>query len=68
MPSFGKHSLIMLTYCNVPKIGIKFLKIYHVRILFLASVLLFVAVINPYSVFKILILVCLLFVYTYIST
>jgi len=33
------------------KVGIKLLKISHVRILFLVS-LLFAAVINPYSVFK----------------
>jgi len=38
----------------LPKLGIKLLKISHVRILFLVS-LLFVAVINPYSVFKFLI-------------
>jgi len=50
IPTFGKHSLIMLTYCNGPKVGIKILKISFVRILFLVS-LLFVAVINPYSVF-----------------
>jgi len=41
----------MLTYSNGLKVGIKLLKISHVRILFLAS-LLFVALINPYSVFK----------------
>jgi len=40
----------MLTYCNGPKVGIKLLKLSHV-ILFLVS-LLFVAVINPYSIFK----------------
>jgi len=33
----------------LPKVGIKLLKISYVRILFLVS-LLFVAVINPYSV------------------
>jgi len=52
--TFGKQSLIVLTYCNGPKVGIKLLKISHVRMLFLVS-LLFVAVINPYSVFKLLI-------------
>jgi len=51
MPTFGKHSLTMSTYCNGPKVGIKLLKISHVRILFLVS-LLVVAVINSYSVFK----------------
>ena len=40
----------MLTHCNKPKVGIKPLKISYVGILFLVS-LLFVAVINPYSVF-----------------
>jgi len=45
----------MLTYCNGPKVKIKLLKISHFRILFLVS-LLFVAVVNPYSVFKFLIL------------
>jgi len=54
IPSIGKHSLIMLTYCIKPKVGIKLLNISHVRILFLVS-LLFVAVINPYSVFKFLV-------------
>jgi len=39
----------MLTHCNRPKVSIKLLKISYVRI-FLVS-LLFVAVINPYSVF-----------------
>jgi len=34
IPTFGKHSLIMLTYCNGPKVGIKLLKISHVRISF----------------------------------
>jgi len=38
----------------LPKVGIELLKISHVRILFLVS-LLFVAVMNPYSVFKFLI-------------
>jgi len=33
--TFGKHSFIMLTYCNGPKVGIKLFKISHVRILFL---------------------------------
>jgi len=57
----------------LPKVGIKLLKISHVEILFLVF-LLFVAVINPYSVslnFKFLnILVCLLFIvylYKYIA-
>jgi len=42
----------MLTHYNInrPKVGIKLLKISYVRILILVS-LLFVAVINPYSVF-----------------
>jgi len=31
IPTFGKHSLIMLTYCNGPKVGIKLLKISNVR-------------------------------------
>jgi len=53
IPTFGKHSLIMLTYCIGPKVGIKLLKISHVRISFLVT-LLFVAVINPYSIFKFL--------------
>jgi len=48
----------MLTYCNGPKVGIKLLKVSHVIILFLVS-LLFVAVINPYSVFKFLIIYCM---------
>jgi len=48
IPTFGKHSVIMLTYFNRPKVGIK---PSHVRILFLVS-LLFVAVFNPYSGFK----------------
>jgi len=48
--TFGKHSLIMLTYYNGLKVGIKLLKISYVRILFLVS-LLYVAVINPFSVF-----------------
>jgi len=39
-----------VTYCNGPKVGIKLLKISRVKTLFLVS-LLFVAVINPYSVF-----------------
>jgi len=39
----------MIKEC-LTKVGIKLLKIFHVRILFLVS-LLFVAVINPYSVF-----------------
>jgi len=39
----------MIKEC-LPKVEIKLLKIPHVRILFLIS-LLFVAVINPYSVF-----------------
>jgi len=39
----------MFTHCNRPKVGIKPLKISYVRILFLVF-LLFVAVINPYSV------------------
>jgi len=38
----------------LPKVGIKLVKMSYVRILFLVS-LLFVAVVNPYSVFKILI-------------
>jgi len=38
----------------LPKVGIKLLKISHVRISFLVS-LLFVAVINPYLAFKFLI-------------
>jgi len=42
----------MIKEC-LPKVGIKLLKLSHVRILFLAS-LLFVAVIDPYSAFKIL--------------
>jgi len=50
IPTFGKDSLIMLTHCNRPKVVIKLLKISYVRISFLVS-LLFVAVINPYSVF-----------------
>jgi len=50
----------MIKEC-LPKIGIKLLRISHVRILFLVS-LHFVAVINPYSVLKFLILVCLLFI------
>jgi len=50
IPTFDKHSLIILTHCNRPKVGIKLLKISYVGILFLVS-LLFVAVINPYSVF-----------------
>jgi len=54
IPTFGEHSLIMLTYYNEPKVWIKLLKIPHVIILFLIS-LLYVAVINPYSVFKFLI-------------
>jgi len=37
IPTYGKHSLIMLTHRNGPKVGIKFLKISHVRILFLVS-------------------------------
>jgi len=44
----------MLTDCNGPKVGIKLLKISHVRILFLVSLLL-IAVINPvlnYLIFK----------------
>jgi len=40
----------MLTHSNRPKVGIKLLKIPYVRILFLIS-LLFVTVINLYSVF-----------------
>jgi len=44
---------------SLPKVGIKLLKISHVRILFLVS-LLFVAVINP---FKFLIFKIFLFVY-----
>ena len=40
----------MLTHYNRSKVGIKLLKISYVRILFLVS-LLFIAVINPYSVF-----------------
>jgi len=51
IPTFGKHYLIMLTYCDVPKVGIK---ISHVRVLFLLSSF-FVAVINPYSALKFLI-------------
>jgi len=43
----------MIKEC-LPKVEIKVLKISHVRILSLVS-LLFVAVINPYSVFKFLI-------------
>jgi len=43
----------MIKEC-LPNVGIKLLKISHVRILLLVS-LLFVAVINPYSVFKFLI-------------
>jgi len=39
----------MIKEC-VPKVEIKLLKVSHVRILFLVS-LLFVAMINPYSVF-----------------
>jgi len=27
IPTFGKHSLIMLTHCNRPRVGIKLLKI-----------------------------------------
>jgi len=50
IPTFGKHPLILLTYCNGPKAMFKLLKISYVKILFLVS-LLFVAVINPYSVF-----------------
>jgi len=46
--------LLLLSLCecysNGPKVGIKLLKISYVRILFVVS-LLFVAVINPYSVF-----------------
>jgi len=38
----------------LPKVGVKILKISYVRILFLVS-LLFIAVINPCSVFKFLI-------------
>jgi len=48
IPTFGKNSLVMLTYWWT--VGIKLLIISHVRILFLVS-LLFVAMINPYSVF-----------------
>jgi len=36
---------------RLPKVGIKLLKISYVRTLFLVS-LLFVAAINPYSIFK----------------
>jgi len=43
----------MIKKC-LPKVGIKFLKISHVTMLFPIS-LLFVAMINPYSVFKFLI-------------
>jgi len=43
----------MIIKKKLPKVEIKFLKISNVRLLFLVS-LLFVAVINPYSVFKIL--------------
>jgi len=43
----------MIKEC-LPEVGIKLLKIFHIRILFLVS-LLFVAVINTYSVFKLLI-------------
>jgi len=46
-----KHSLIMLTYCIRPKVGIKLLKISHVRMLFPVS-LLFVAVKIPTQFFK----------------
>jgi len=31
IPTFGKQSLIMPTYCNGPKVGIKLLKISHFR-------------------------------------
>jgi len=51
IPTFGKHSLIMLTHPNRPKVEIKLLKVsQNVKILFLVS-LLFVAVIIPYLVF-----------------
>jgi len=50
IPTFSKHSLIMLTHCNRPKVGIKLLKVSYVRTVFLVY-LLFVAVINSYSVF-----------------
>jgi len=33
IPTFGKQSLIKLTYCYGQKVGIKLLKISHVRIL-----------------------------------
>jgi len=48
----------MLTYCKLPKVGIKLLEISYVRILFFNCFLTFVAAINPYSVFKFLIFKC----------
>jgi len=56
----------MIKEC-LPKVGIKLLKISHFRILFLAS-LLFVAVINPYSVFFKFIFKYILVYSTYLST
>jgi len=51
IPTFGKQSWIMLG----AKVEIKLLKISHVKILFLVSLLSVVLEINPYSVFKFLI-------------
>jgi len=54
IPTFGPLQYVNMIKKYLPKVGIKFLKISHIRILFLVS-LLFVVVINPYSVFKFLI-------------
>jgi len=56
IPTFGLLQWVNMIKECLPKVGIKLLKISHVRILFLDLVsLLFVAVINPYSIFKFLI-------------
>jgi len=49
IPTFGPLQYVNMIKEWFPKVGIKLLKISHVRILFLVF-LLFVAVINPYSV------------------
>jgi len=54
VPTFGLLQWVNMIKACLPKVRIKLLKISNVRILFLAS-LLFIAVINPYSVFKFLI-------------
>jgi len=50
IPTFGQLQWVNVIKERLPKVGIKILKISYVRILFLVS-LLFVAMINPYSVF-----------------